>query len=254
MRGVRDLCAIRHKILQSQSTLSWSASTIIALSFVFPVIIGVFAISRPPQQPASRSPSNLPRMNERIRISPVRVVDAEGEMLGVIETAVALQMAQDVGLDLVEVSPDSKPPVCRIMDFGKAQYEKQRKSAGPKQHKSQLKQIRLGPKTGQHDIQVKVEKAREFLSRKDKVKVNVVFRGRENAHHDRGRDLLQEIINQLGDAAVIEQPPRMEGARAMSMLLMPSGKIIAAAKSQNSAKASSKPAPSTETSDDSADE
>ncbi|WP_437190912.1 translation initiation factor IF-3 [Planctomicrobium sp. SH527] len=189
-------------------------------------------------------------MNERIRISPVRVVNAEGEMLGVIETAAALQMAQDVGLDLVEVSPDSKPPVCRIMDFGKAQYEKHRKSAGPKQHKSQLKQIRLGPKTGQHDIHVKVEKAREFLSRKDKVKVNVVFRGRENAHHDRGRDLLQEIINQLGDAAVIEQPPRMEGARAMSMLLMPSSKTIAAAKSLSAAKPNQKPSAEVDDNDD----
>ena len=166
-------------------------------------------------------------MNERIRISPVRVVSADGEMLGVMETPAALQMAQDVGLDLVEVSPDSKPPVCRIMDFGKAQYEKQRKSAGPKQHQSQLKQIRMGPKTGQHDIQVKVDKAREFLSRKDKVKVNIVFRGRENAHHDRGRDLLQEIINMLGEAAIVEQPPRMEGTKAMSMLLMPSGKATA---------------------------
>lgn len=189
-------------------------------------VFGVDIISRPPQ-PTSRTPSNLPRMNERIRISPIRVVSAEGEMLGVLETSVALQMAMDVGLDLVEVSPDSKPPVCRIMDFGKAQYEKQRKSAGPKQHKSQLKQIRLGPKTGQHDIQVKVDKAREFLSRKDKVKVNVVFRGRENAHHDRGRDLLQEIINMLADCATVEQPPRMEGNRAMSMLLMPNSKIAA---------------------------
>jgi len=145
-------------------------------------------------------------------------------MLGVMETSAALNMAQEVGLDLVEVSPDSKPPVCRIMDFGKSQYEKQRKSAGPKQHQSQLKQIRMGPKTGQHDIQVKVDKAREFLLRKDKVKVNIVFKGRENAHHDRGRDLLQEIINLLADVAVVEQPPRMEGGRAMSMLLMPSGK------------------------------
>lgn len=168
-------------------------------------------------------------MNERIRITPIRVVNADGEMLGEMETSVALQMAMDAGLDLVEVSPDSKPPVCRIMDFGKAQYEKQRKSVGPKQHKSQLKQIRLGAKTGQHDIQVKVDKAREFLARKDKVKVNVVFRGRENAHHDRGRDLLQEIINMLSDVATVEQPPRMESGRAMSMLLMPGGTKPAAA-------------------------
>ena len=113
------------------------------------------------------------------------------------------------------------------MDFGKAQYEKQKKSSGPKQHKTQLKQIRLRAKTGQHDVKVKVEKAREFLSRKDKVKVNVIFRGRENAHQERGRDLLQEIINMLEDVATLEQPPRMESGRMMSMMLTPSAKIMA---------------------------
>jgi translation initiation factor IF-3 len=168
-------------------------------------------------------------MNDRIRITPIRVISSQGEMLGEMETSAALQLAIDEGLDLVEVSPDSQPPVCRIMDFGKTQYEKQKKSSGPKQHRSQLKQIRLGPKTGQHDVQVKVERARQFLFRKDKVKVNVVFRGRENAHHDRGRDLLQEIINLLGDVAIVEQPPRMESGRAMSMLLTPNPKAVAKA-------------------------
>lgn len=176
----------------------------------------------------ARTQANLPRMNDRIRVSPIRVVSAEGEMLGEMETAAALQIAMDAGLDLVEVSPQAQPPVCRIMDFGKAQYQKQKKSAGPKQHKTQLKQIRLRAKTGQHDVEVKVAKAREFLSRKDKVKVNVLFRGRENAHHDRGRDLLQEIIELIGDIAIVEQPPRMESGRAMSMLLAPSGKAGAA--------------------------
>jgi translation initiation factor IF-3 len=156
-------------------------------------------------------------------------------MLGEMETSAALQLAIDEGLDLVEVSPDSQPPVCRIMDFGKTQYEKQKKSSGPKQHRTQLKQIRLGPKTGQHDVQVKVERARQFLFRKDKVKVNVVFRGRENAHHDRGRDLLQEIINQLGDVAILEQPPRMESGRAMSMVLTPNPKAVAKASRANPA-------------------
>ena len=166
-------------------------------------------------------------MNDRIRISPVRVVNADGEMLGEMETEAALKLAQDAGLDLVEVSPEARPPVCRILDFGKLQYEKQKKSGGTKQHKTQLKQIRLRAKTGEHDIQVKVERARKFLERKDKVKVNVLFRGRENAHHDRGREMLQDIITRLEDIAIVEQPVKMESGRMMSMMLAPSKAIAA---------------------------
>ena len=166
-------------------------------------------------------------MNDRIRISPVRVVNADGEMLGEMETEAALKLAQDAGLDLVEVSPEARPPVCRILDFGKLQYEKQKKSGGTKQHKTQLKQIRLRAKTGEHDIQVKVERARKFLERKDKVKVNVLFHGRENAHHDRGREMLQDIITRLEDIAIVEQPVKMESGRMMSMMLAPSKAIAA---------------------------
>lgn len=163
----------------------------------------------------------MPRMNERIRISPIRVVNAEGEMLGEMETAVALKMAQDEGLDLVEVSPDARPPVCRIMNYGKVLYERQKKTGGPRQHKTQLKQLRLRAKTGQHDIEVKVNKAREFLERRDKVKINVMFKGRENAHHERGTEMLEEIIKSLEDIASVEQPPRMESGKMMSILLSP---------------------------------
>lgn len=164
-------------------------------------------------------------MNDRIRISPIRVVDADGEMQGEMETADALRTAQEAGLDLVEVSPDARPPVCRIMDYGKVQYERQKKSSsGAKQHRVQVKQIRLRAKTGQHDIDVKVNKARQFLERKDKVKINVLFRGRENAHHDRGREMLVEIIESLNDIAVVEQAPKMESGRMMSTLLSPAAK------------------------------
>jgi translation initiation factor IF-3 len=164
-------------------------------------------------------------MNERIRISPVRVVDQDGNMLGEMPTAEAQKLASEAGLDLVEVSPDARPPVCRIMDYGKVQYERQkRQTSGTKQHRMQLKQIRLRAKTGQHDIDVKVKKAREFLSRKDKVKINVLFRGRENAHHDRGREMLEEIIQSLEDVAVVEQSPRMESGRMMSATLSPNAK------------------------------
>ncbi|MBM81289.1 MAG: translation initiation factor IF-3 [Planctomycetaceae bacterium] len=166
--------------------------------------------------------TNLPRMNDRIRISPVRVVDHDGEMLGEMETTQALERAQEAGLDLVEVSPHVTPPVCKIMDFSKAQYEKQKKQRnGAKQHTVQLKQIRLRAKTGQHDIDVKVRKAREFLGRRDKVKINVMFRGRENAHHERGREMLEMIIETLADCATVEEGPRMESGRVMSTTLAP---------------------------------
>ena len=160
-------------------------------------------------------------MNDRIRISPIRVVNAEGEMLGEMETAVALRLAQEEGLDLVEVSPDARPPVCRIMNYGKVLYERQKKSGGPKQHKTQLKQLRLRAKTGAHDIEVKVNKAREFLERRDKVKINVMFKGGENAHDERGVEMLEEIIKSLEDIAAVEQRPRMESGKMMSILLTP---------------------------------
>ena len=160
-------------------------------------------------------------MNDRIRISPIRVVNADGEMLGEMETDAALSLAQDQGLDLVEVSPDARPPVCRIMNYGKVLYERQKKTSGSKQHKTQLKQLRLRAKTGQHDIDVKVSKAREFLSRGDKVKINVMFRGRENAHHDRGREMLEEVVQSLEEVATVEQPPKMESGRMMSVMLSP---------------------------------
>lgn len=166
--------------------------------------------------------ADLPRMNERIRITPIRVVAADGEMLGEMETAKALELAVESGLDLVEVAADARPPVCRIMDFGKVRFERQKKSGGGKKtHRPQLKQLRLRAKTGQHDIDVKVSKAREFLGRGDRVKLNVMFRGRENAHHDRGREMLNGITQTLEDCATVEQTPRMESPRMMSMLLAP---------------------------------
>lgn len=166
-------------------------------------------------------------MNDRIRISPVRVVDAAGEMLGEMPTEQALQLAAEAGLDLVEVSSDARPPVCRIMDYGKVQYERRKKqTTGAKQHRMQVKQLRLRAKTGQHDIEVKVRKAREFLERKDKVKINVLFKGRENAHHERGRDMLVDIIESLADVATVEQSPRMESGRVMSALLAPMSQVV----------------------------
>lgn len=162
------------------------------------------------------------RVNEQIRISPVRVVTADGEMLGTYPTPEAQQMAAEAGLDLVEVAPNARPPVCRIMDYGKFKYEqKKRQAKGSKQQHVHVKEIRLRPKTGEHDIEVKLRRAREFLGHKDKVKINIFFRGREHAHRERGLEMLEEAIQSLQDVAKVEKPPGMEGGRSMTCVLAP---------------------------------
>jgi translation initiation factor IF-3 len=161
-------------------------------------------------------------VNEQIRLSPVRVVNFDGEMLGIIPTDEAMRRAQEAGMDLVEVAPTERPPVCRILDYGKFKYEqKKRQQKSQKAHQTQIKEIRLRPKTGDHDIEFKVKRARGFLEERDKVKLNVFFRGRENAHHGRGREMLEEIIADLDDVAKVEKPPGMEGGRNMTAVLAP---------------------------------
>lgn len=161
-------------------------------------------------------------MNDQIRISPVRVVDEEGEVLGVMTAEEARTMAIESGMDLVEVAPNVRPPVCRIMDYGKFKYEQKKKhSKNTKQHQVQVKEIRLRPKTGDHDIGFKTKRARKFLAEQDKVKVNIIFKGRENAHHDRGREMLERIRVELDDVAKVEKTPGMESGRMMSMILAP---------------------------------
>lgn len=143
-------------------------------------------------------------------------------MIGEIPTADAQQMAIESGLDLVEVAANVRPPVCRIMNYGKFKYEQQKKKKeSAKHHQVQLKEIRLRPKTGEHDIQFKIKRARSFLEHRNKVKINILFRGRENAHHDRGREILDGIIGQLEDIAKVEKTPSMDGGRMMSTILAP---------------------------------
>jgi len=144
-------------------------------------------------------------------------------MLGTMPTATARQLATEAGLDLVEVAPDARPPVCRIMDHGKSQYNRKKKQSdgSSKARRSQLKQIRLRAKTDDHDVDFKVRQAETFLLRKDKVKINVTFRGRENAHHERGREMLQGIIETLKDVATVEKFPSMESGKIMTMILTP---------------------------------
>jgi translation initiation factor IF-3 len=174
------------------------------------------------QQERNSRIDTIHKINEQIRISPIRVVDDEGEMLGVMPTSEALTRAIESGMDLVEVAPGASPPVCRIMDYGKFKYEQKKKqSKNDKQHQIQVKEVRLRPKTGAHDIEFKLKRARKFLEGKDKVKVTVLFRGRENAHHDRGHEMLVEFMHKLEDIAKAEKLPGMDNPRQMSLILAP---------------------------------
>lgn len=142
-------------------------------------------------------------------------------MLGAMSTAEALDLARQADLDLVEVAADERPPVCRIMDYGKFKYEQKKKQTkSAKTHQVQIKEIRLRPKTGEHDVEFKVKQARGFLVDRDKVKVTIMFKGREMAHVDRGREMILEVIASLDDVAKLEKPPSMEG-RNMTAVLTP---------------------------------
>ncbi|MBR5627427.1 MAG: translation initiation factor IF-3 [Thermoguttaceae bacterium] len=158
------------------------------------------------------------RVNEMIRIAQVRVISDEGEQLGVMSSSEALSRAKAAGLDLVEVAPGAKPPVCRIMDYGKYKYQQKKRISKQQANKPQLKELRLRPKTGDHDIQVKVNKAREFLVKKDKVLLSILFKGREIAHISEGEKLLETIIVQLDDVAKIESPPKQMGKKILCTL------------------------------------
>jgi translation initiation factor IF-3 len=158
------------------------------------------------------------RINDQIRISPIRLIGAGGEQLGVVPTAQAQEMAREAQLDLVEVAPLERPPVCRIMDYGKFRYQQSRKGNKSKPHQQKLKEIRVRPKTGDHDVLTKVNQARKFLEHKDKVLVNVLFRGREVQHIDEGRRIIIGILEKLADVAKVEKAPSMEGRRMTAML------------------------------------
>ena len=158
------------------------------------------------------------RINEQIRISPIRVISAEGGQLGIIPTDEALSLAREAGLDLVEVAPNEKPPVCRIMDFGKFKYQQKKKHSKTHVHQAKIKEIRLRPKTGEHDIEFKVNQAKGFLLHKDKVVVSVVFRGREMAHIDEGQRVMKQIVEQLDAVSKVEAPPQQMGRRLICTL------------------------------------
>ena len=159
------------------------------------------------------------RINEQIRISPVRVVAADGQLLGILNTDEALNRAREADLDLVEVAPNERPPVCRIMDYGKFKYQQKKKLNRTHTHQSKLKEIRVRPKTGEHDIQVKLNQARQFLTHKDKVIVSVIFRGRELAHVEEGRKVIDHVIKDLEDIGKVESAPAHQGKRIVCILV-----------------------------------
>lgn len=164
-------------------------------------------------------------MNREIRAPRVRVVDEHGEQLGLMSSREALTLAQERELDLVEIAPQANPPVCKIIDYGKFKYEQQKrdKTQRKHQHQQQLKEVRLHPRTDDHDVDFKTRHAREFLGEGHKVKFTVVFRGREITHQEVGRELLERIIQALTEDAKVDQAIRMDG-RNMSMILAPESK------------------------------
>jgi translation initiation factor IF-3 len=163
---------------------------------------------------------NKTRVNRDIRVPQVRVVDDDGEQVGILSTDDAIKMAQERGLDLVEVAPTAKPPVCRIIDYGKFQYEQSKKAREikKKQHVISVKEIKITPITEAHDVQFKEKHARKFLSEGNKVKITVRFRGRQLAHSNLGLDKLKQIILDLSDVAIVEREPIMEGRNLTTTL------------------------------------
>jgi translation initiation factor IF-3 len=176
---------------------------------------------RPPERDTTR-------INERIRVPEVRLIDDEGNQVGVLKTPDALRFAQERDLDLVEVAPEARPPVCRILDYSKYKYEQAQKVKQARKHQQQItiREIKFRPKIAQHDYDTKKGHVERFLRHKDKVKVTIMFRGREVTHPERGTMILDRLAEELGELGVVEQRPMQEG-RNMTMMLAPSKAVLA---------------------------
>jgi translation initiation factor IF-3 len=177
------------------------------------------AVSRFDRRPPERDST---RINERIRVPEVRLIDEKGEQVGVMKTPDALAYAQEHDLDLVEVAPEARPPVCRVLDYSKYTYELEQKAKAARKHQQQVnvREIKLRPKIAQHDYETKRGHVERFLKQHDKVKVTIMFRGREQSHPERGRMLLDRLLEDVSEIGVLEQAPLQEG-RNMTMLLGP---------------------------------
>jgi translation initiation factor IF-3 len=171
------------------------------------------------RQPPERDTT---RINERIRVPEVRLIDENGQQAGIMKTAEAVRYAESRELDLVEVAPDAKPPVCRVLDYSKYKYEQTQKQKAARKHQQQIniREIKFRPKIAQHDYDTKKGHVERFLKGRDKVKVTIMFRGREMAHPERGEMILNRLAEDLGELAVVEQRPQQDG-RNMTMMLAP---------------------------------
>lgn len=167
------------------------------------------------------------RINEQIRVREVRLIDDKGEQRGIVATLDAIKIARDLGLDLVEVAPQSVPPVCKLLNYGKFKFEQEKKvkDSRKKAKGGELKEIRMQPKIASHDLDFKAVHVRNFLEEGNKVKVTIRFRGRELAHTERGEDVLKAVLARLEGYYIMERTPAMEG-RFMSMILSPKASII----------------------------
>jgi translation initiation factor IF-3 len=176
---------------------------------------------RPPERDTTR-------INDRIRVPEVRLIDDEGNQIGVMKTPDALAFAQERDLDLVEVAPEARPPVCRVLDYSKYKYEQAQKQKQARKHQQQItiREIKFRPKIAQHDYDTKKHHVERFLRNKDKVKVTIMFRGREVTHPERGTAILDRLADELSDLGVVEQRPMQEG-RNMTMMMAPSKAVLA---------------------------
>jgi translation initiation factor IF-3 len=176
----------------------------------------------------------MTRTNDRIRVPEVRLVGEDGKQIGIVKTEEALAYAQERDLDLVEVAPDARPPVCRVLDYSKYKYEQAQKQKAARRHQQQItvREIKFRPKIAQNDYDTKKGHVRRFLLGKDKVKITIMFRGREVTHPERGTALLDRLAGDVADIAVVEQTPIQDG-RNMTMLLAPSKALLAAEKERS---------------------
>jgi translation initiation factor IF-3 len=175
---------------------------------------GLIAFDRSPRR------DDRTRVNERIRVREVRVIDEDGTQLGIMPPPQALAIARQKGLDLVEIAATANPPVCRIMDFGRYQYQEQKRARSAKKHQKiiEVKEIKFRPKVDEHDYQFKKKHIERFLAEGDKVKATIFFRGREMAHPEIGRRILERLIEELAEVAVAETAPRQEGNQMHTIL------------------------------------
>ena len=166
--------------------------------------------------------AKAPRVNDEIRIRQVRLIDESGNQCGIVETETAMDMAREKGLDLVEVAPEARPPVCKLLDYGKHKYltKKKEHEAKKKQHQVVVKEMRVRPKIDEHDLQTKLRKAKQFLADGDKLQINMPFRGREMAFRENGRMIMKRIKQELEEFGKVEREPRQEGNRLI-MILQP---------------------------------